>query len=109
MVYHLQQLGNQVGKADISVNLALAFLSSSSAYLGYTPQLLANLARSYALVFQGFQLHLVGEGQLTGADGFPLQIVFHHLEDRLVVVQLPGDDRQGFQARQLGCVLPPVA
>ena len=67
------------------------------------------LCWSPCLSFHSVQLQLVRLGFLAGQQVFPVDIVVHHQNIRVLVTVIPHDDRAGVQPHHLGAVVAPVA
>ena len=67
------------------------------------------LCWSPCLPFHGVQLQLIRLCFLTGQQVFPVDVVVHHQNIRVLVAVIPHDDRTGIQSHHLGAVIAPVA
>ena len=98
LVHQLQNIGDEVGEADITVYLPLAVISGF-AYLRHAP-LLANLARSFTLVAECLHFHLVRKRLFTRQDMLSLQVAVHHRDDGFLVREISYDHRHGTQSER---------
>ena len=64
---------------------------------------------SAALALDGFILHFVGKGLLTGADRLPEQIGIHHTDHGIIIPQHPDNHRHLPETEMLRGIFPAVS
>ena len=60
-------------------------------------------------MFECFELHFISKSPFARQQLLTLQIAIHHDDRGSIVVEVTNDDRHGFLACQLGCMMPPVS
>ena len=65
--------------------------------------------RSSRLSFHRIEFHFIDKSPFARQQLLTLQIAIHHDDRGSIVVEVTNDDRHGFLARQLGCMMPPVS